>query len=257
MQTKRTEPCTIQGSVPKGCLIKLSNIWGSVQMAGPFYIKDYCGMVWKYDAVCDIMDILGYVSTIRTVMGKMKMRKLLLIMGDLATGKSTFANLLAKRYDVSMFGKDTIKEVLGDTIGFTSREENLKLSKATMELMMFLFAEFAKLNKPLILESNFHTSELERLHEMAKEYGYEVLTIVLRGDVDILHQRYLYRMKNENRHPAHLSTTLDVYEDFKGYLERTRKEEIVGEWIEICADDFSYQTDENLLKKIDEFISTK
>lgn len=182
------------------------------------------------------------------------MSKLLLIMGDLATGKSTFANILAKRCDVSIFGKDTIKEVLGDTIGFNNREENLKLSKATMELMMFMFAEFAKLNKPLILESNFHTGELERLHEMAEKCGYEVLTIVLRGDVDILHQRYLNRMKNENRHPVHLSTTLDVYEDFKGYLERTRKEEIVGNRIEINADDFSYQTDENLIEKIDDFM---
>ena len=127
------------------------------------------------------------------------MSKLLLIMGDLATGKSTFANLLSQRYGVNIFGKDSIKEVLGDTIGFTNREENLKLSKATMELMMFVFTEFAKLNKPLILESNFHTGELERLHEMAKERGYEVLTLVLRGNVDILHQRYLYRMKNENR----------------------------------------------------------
>lgn len=182
------------------------------------------------------------------------MGKLLLIMGDLATGKSTFARLLSQRYVVNMFGKDTIKEVLGDMIGFTNREENLKLSKATMELMMFGFSEFAKLNKPLVLESNFHTGELERLHEIAKEYGYEVLTLVLRGDVDILHQRYLYRMKSENRHPVHLSTTLDVYEDFKSYIEWTRKEEIVGNQIEINADDFSYQTDAVLLKKIDEFM---
>lgn len=182
------------------------------------------------------------------------MSKLLLIMGDLATGKSTFANILSKRYSTSMFGKDTIKEVLGDTIGFANREENLKLSKATMELMMFLFGEFTKLNKPLILESNFHTGELERLQKMAKEQGYEVLTIVLRGNVDVLHQRYLNRMKNENRHPVHLSTTLDVYEDFKGYLEYSRKEEIPGERLEICADDFTYQSDETLLKKIDEFM---
>ena len=182
------------------------------------------------------------------------MGKLLLIMGDLATGKSTFARLLSQRYEVNMFGKDTIKEVLGDMIGFTNREENLKLSKATMELMMFVFSEFAKLNKPLVLESNFHTGELDRLHEIAKEYGYEVLTLVLRGDVDILHQRYLCRMKNENRHPVHLSTTLDVYEDFKGYIEWTRKEKIPGEWLEIDANDFSYQVDEELLEKIDVFM---
>lgn len=182
------------------------------------------------------------------------MKKLLLIMGDLACGKSTFANILSKRYNTSVFGKDSIKEVLGDTVGFTNREENLKLSKATMELMFFLFSEFAKLNKPLILESNFHTKELETLHKTASEREYEVLTLVLRGDVEVLHQRYLYRMQKENRHPVHLSTTLDVFEDFKGYTEYTRKEEIPGDVLEINANDFSYQENEAILTQIDDFM---
>lgn len=182
------------------------------------------------------------------------MKKLLLIMGDLATGKSTFANILAKRYDTSVFCKDTIKEVLGDTIGFTNREENRKLSKATMELMFFMFSEFSKLEKGLILESNFHTAELQRLHQMATAQGYDVLTLVLRGDVKILHKRYLNRMHNENRHPVHLSTTMDVFEDFKGYTEYSRKEEILGTVIEMNADDFLYQRDEKLLAEIDEFM---
>lgn len=181
-------------------------------------------------------------------------KKLLLIMGDLACGKSTFANLLSNRYNTSVFGKDSIKEVLGDTIGFANREENLKLSRATMELMFFLFSEFTKLNKPLILESNFHTKELETLHKMASERGYEVLTLVLRGDVEAPHKRYLHRMQNENRHPVHLSTTLDVFEDFKGYTEYSRSEAIPGEYIEINANDFSYQTDTELLSQIDKFM---
>ena len=182
------------------------------------------------------------------------MKKLLLIMGDLACGKSTFANILSKRYGTSVFGKDSIKEVLGDTIGFTNREENLKLSKATMELMFFLFSEFAKLDKPLMLEANFHTGELKHLHKIAEKQGYEVLTLVLRGDVEILHQRYLHRMQNEKRHPVHLSTTLDVFEDFKGYTEHARKEEILGNVLEINANDFAYQTNEELLCKIDSFV---
>jgi len=182
------------------------------------------------------------------------MKKLLLIMGDLACGKSTFANILSKRYNTNVFGKDSIKEVLGDTIGFTNREENLKLSRATMELMFFLFSEFAKLGKPLILESNFHTKELETLHKLAAEQDYDILTLVLRGDVKLLHKRYLHRMQNENRHPVHLSTTLDVFEDFKGYVEYTRKEEIPGKVLEIEANDFSYQSDEAILNSVDDFM---
>lgn len=117
-----------------------------------------------------------------------------------------------------------------------------------------MFSKFAKLKKPLILESNFHTNELQNLHKIASEHGYEVLTLVLRGDVELLHQRYLHRMQSENRHPVHLSTTLDVFEDFKEYIEHTRKEEIPGNVLEINADDFSYQTDETLLSKIDCFM---
>lgn len=154
--------------------------------------------------------------------------RLLLIMGDLATGKSTFATMLSKRYGVNVFQKDSIKEILGDSVGFSNREENLKLSRATMELMLFLYSEFAKLNKPLILEANFHKTELERIHEIAAANDYEVLTLVLRGDIDILHKRYLNRIYNENRHPVHLSTTLDVFDDFKEYTESTRKEAIDG-----------------------------
>ena len=182
------------------------------------------------------------------------MKKLLLIMGELATGKSTFANILSKRYDTNVFFKDSIKEVLGDTIGFSNREENKKLSNATMELRFFIFSEFGKLKKNLILESNFHTIELERLHKLAFENNYEVLTLVLRGDVEILYKRYLNRMHNENRHPVHLSTTLDVFDDFKGYTEYLRTEEILGNAMYINADDFSYQTDKEILDNIDEFM---
>lgn len=185
------------------------------------------------------------------------MKKLLLIMGDLACGKSTFAGILSKRYNINIFSKDSIKEILGDTIGFANREENLMLSGATMELMFFLFFEFAKLDKPLILESNFHTKELETLQKNAAEYGYEVLTLVLRGNVEVLHKRYLHRMQSENRHPVHLSTTLDVFEEFKAYTERSRKEVIPGNVLEINADDFSYQTDEAILAKIDNFMERR
>ena len=182
------------------------------------------------------------------------MKKLLLVTGDLATGKSTFADILSNRYNTGVFHKDSIKEVLGDTIGFANREENLKLSKATAELMVFLFQEFARRNQNLILESNFHTEELEKLNRTASENGYEVLTLVLRGNIEILHKRYVNRMLHENRHPVHLSTTLDIFDDFKEYIERARKEGIPGMTILVNADEFSYQTDEILLSELDEFM---
>ena len=182
-------------------------------------------------------------------------RKLLLITGDIAAGKSTFANILSQRYNTNVFFKDSIKEVLGDTIGFSNREENKKLSNASMEMMFFIFSEFAKLGKGLILESNFHRAELERLQKMAQDNGYDVLTIALFGDMEVLHARYLNRMMNENRHSVHLSTTIDKFEDFKKCSDYLKRIDIPGKVIRIDATDFGYQRDGEILIEIDEFMA--
>ena len=182
------------------------------------------------------------------------MRKLLLLTGDLATGKSTFAHILSRRYDTPLFFKDAIKEVLGDTIGFADRAENKKLSVAAVEVMGLIFSEFGALGKDLILEANFRTAELEKLHKLAETHRYQVLTLVFRSDVSLLHQRYLHRIRHENRHRVHLITTFDIFEDFCAYIEEGRAEAIPGSALHIRADDFSYQTDPALLAKIDAFM---
>ena len=122
-----------------------------------------------------------------------------------------------------------------------------------MELMLLIFSEFGRLDKNIILESNFRPAELEKVHQMAQRNGYEVLTLVLRGNMEELHKRYLNRIYNENRHPVHLSTTFEVFEDFRNYVENARNIEIPGQVIYIDANDFSYQTDKEVLAEIDEF----
>ena len=181
------------------------------------------------------------------------MNKLLLITGDLATGKSTFAGILSRRYRVVVMYKDKIKEVLGDTIGFADREENLRLSLATMELMTYGFTELSKLGTDVILEANFKEGELERLHKIADKNGYEVLTLVLRTDMDIIYRRFVARIENENRHAVHLSG-FDGYDSLKYYIDKGREQKIFGKVVEINADNFEYQTNEKILMKIDGFM---
>lgn len=185
------------------------------------------------------------------------MGKLLLIMGDLATGKSTFAGILSRRYQVNVFYKDTFKEILGDTIGFSDREENLRLSVASAALMRMLFSGFCELDKDLILESNFRQAELEKLHRIAEDHGYEVLTVALRADLKILHQRFLHRLYHEDRHPVHACGGFEEYDTFEGYVLRQRDLQIPGRHIELSADTFDYQKDEGLLAQLDSFMERK
>lgn len=183
------------------------------------------------------------------------MRKLLLLTGDLACGKTTFGKQLSKRYDTNLYFKDSIKELLGDTIGFSDREENLKLSRAAVEMMTLIFSEFAQLGKNLILEANFRTHELEKLHEIAEQHGYEVLTLVFRAEPAVLHQRFLHRISHENRHPVHVIADLTEFDLFEDYLRKARSEFVPGEVLLVNADEFAYQTDEVLLNKLDAFMN--
>lgn len=182
------------------------------------------------------------------------MRKLLLITGDIAAGKSTFSKILSERYHTTVFTKDSIKEILGDSIGFQNREENKKLSNATIEIMCHIFSGIVITGNSLILEANFHEDELKKLHFIADENQYDVLTIILRGDTDVLYRRYLHRMNEENRHPVHLTTTLDVKEDFVRVAEWIRSEKVIGETMVVEATDFSYQEDLAVLSRIDAFM---
>lgn len=181
------------------------------------------------------------------------MKKLLLMTGDLACGKSTFGRMLSRRYHVELFFKDSIKETLGDTIGFADRQENLKLSRAAVEVMTLIFSEFAGVGKDLILEANFRTNELEKLHAIAAEHGYSVLTLVFRADIPVLHRRFLHRIAHENRHPVHIIPLLDGQEEFAAYITGARNQRIPGDTLTVCADDFSYQTDPALLRRLDDF----
>jgi len=183
------------------------------------------------------------------------MRRLLLITGDIASGKTTFSRILSARYGTAVFQKDSIKEILGDEIGFRDRAENKRLSLATVALMTHIFSTLTVSGAPLIMEANFRENELGKIHAAAEKGGYRVLTLVLRGDLDVLLARYCRRMNEENRHPVHLSAPLHEREEFYRYVLDARTEKIPGETIEIDATDFSYQTDEALLGRIDAFFA--
>ena len=183
------------------------------------------------------------------------MKKLLLIMGDLAAGKTTFANKLSVRYGVVSFNKDDLKEILANTYSLINAKESKKMSIAAVDIMINNFVYFAKIEKPLILESNFHQDEINRINKLANEYGYDVLTLLVKGDLNVLHKRFVNRSINENRHQVHLCNDFNEFESFKKYIEDSRKELPLGNVIHIDATSLDYQNDEKVLQLIDDFMN--
>ena len=182
------------------------------------------------------------------------MNKLILVNGDVATGKSHFAIILRDRFNLPLYTKDEFKEALADTYPYSTYEESHALSIMAMDTLISMFIKEAKDNNDLILEANFHEAHLKKIHEIALEYGYKELNLNLTGAPEILFNRYINRRDNENRHPVHRVNNLNNYDDFKKYIEDRKKEKMYGEVININTDDFSYQKDEKLLKKIKLFL---
>lgn len=181
------------------------------------------------------------------------MKKLILIFGDLASGKSTFATALSKKYNIPLFKKDTLKELLADTIGFLDREENIRLSYASFAFMKQIVRSLSAGDSDLILESNFREGELYELMEFSTNLGFEVLPICLFGDEKILYDRFLDRI-DKGRHRAHLIGDLTSYEGFCSYLKKQRHQNLPESTLKISANDFSYQSDEKIQNVINEFL---
>ena len=179
------------------------------------------------------------------------MKKLILIGGVLAGGKSTFSHLIGKRFGISVVNKDRVKEILGDNIETKNREENKKLSVIAFELMSYLVDGEGD---ALILESNFKDYELAVLKSKCDTMGCDVLSIFLDGDDAVLHKRFIKRL-GENRHPVHKSQDFSRIEDFSDTLNELRHTEYFGEIVRVDCSDFAYQSDEAIYDKIKVFLN--
>ena len=178
------------------------------------------------------------------------MKKVILIGGVLASGKSTYANILKNKFNLTVVTKDRLKEILGDNIFVKNREENKKLSVICFHLIKYLL-ECNTTN--IVIESNFKDYELTELKTLCIEKDYQVLTLVFDADNEVLHERFLSRLE-QNRHYVHKSQDFTDINDFIPVIDHLRTAPYFGEIIKVNCNDFSYQTDEILFDKIADFL---
>ena len=180
------------------------------------------------------------------------MRKIILIGGVLAAGKSAYANILKEKFNLTVITKDRLKEILGDNILVKNREENKKLSVICFEIFKYLL----ECNmSDIVFESNFKDYELIELEKICNELNYEVMSLVFDADNEVLHQRFIKRL-DENRHYVHKSQDFSNINDFVPIINHLRNAPYFGKIINVWCNDFTYQNDESLFDEIKEFINS-
>lgn len=128
----------------------------------------------------------------------------ILVTGIPAAGKSTMAEFLAEYLGLPVISKDKIKELLYDTIGFSSREEKVMLGLAGMNIMYYMAEQLMKRGQSFILENNFENVSKEGLVAILEKYSYKAITVTLTGDYEKIYQRFLKRNDSPDRHRGHV-----------------------------------------------------
>lgn len=128
----------------------------------------------------------------------------ILVAGMPAAGKSTLAKRLSRELGLPMFSKDAIKETLYDTLGFSSREEKVRLGVAANEIMLKSAGSCFACGQSCILENNFETATNPRLHAMLQESGARPIVVMLGGEMRAIYARYARRDQSPDRHRGHV-----------------------------------------------------
>lgn len=131
--------------------------------------------------------------------------KLVIINGIPGTGKTTIAKPLANQLGFPLISKDTIKELLFDTLGVGDREWSKMLGKASIKFLYNLADELLSKGNSIVIESAFeHVFAAPVIQKYIDEYKPEVYEIYCITEKNIRRKRFEDRNKSGERHAGHL-----------------------------------------------------
>ena len=117
------------------------------------------------------------------------------------------AAALSKELGFPLFSKDSIKELLYDTVGFRSRAGKVALGLGSMEILYYCAGQVLALGQSVILENNFENVSKPGLQALLGKYPCPVVTVMLTGDPQVVYRRFLQRDAYPQRHRGHVVNT--------------------------------------------------
>ena len=190
------------------------------------------------------------------------MKKIIIIAGYLASGKSTFALRLSKEINVPYFIKDTFKSAICAKIPITNRDEGRRFSAATFDAIMYVTERFMETGYPLIIEGNFvlggymKANEAEMINALIEKYDYQSLTYIFVGDTSVMCDRFNERERLPERGQANQVFSEMTHEDFSKLLPPLGDFIVGGEIIKIDTTDFDKVDFENHIETARLFLNT-
>lgn len=171
-------------------------------------------------------------------------KKIIIVQGYLAAGKSTFARMLAKELGIPCFVKDTFKIALCRSVTIDSREVSSRFSAVTFDGMMYTAERLMESGAPFIIEGNFlpagikKTDEAGAIRELIERYGYHSLTFKFGGEIGKLYRRFAEREGSPERGIANMMFTMPTAAEFEVFCRNMDGFDVGGEVIKVDTTDF-------------------
>ncbi|MBT9777744.1 hypothetical protein GPL15_14665 [Clostridium sp. MCC353] len=191
------------------------------------------------------------------------MKKIIIIQGYLASGKSTFALKLSKSINVPYLIKDTFKIALCENITVADRKESSRFSTVTFDAMMYVTERMLEAGYPIILEGNFMPGGIKKVDEsmcikrLIDKYGYSSLTFQFTGDPQVLYKRFIDREKTPERGQVNTMGYVPSYDEFNKWCHNLDNFNVGGELVKVDTTDFSAVDFNNHLELARRFISVQ
>ncbi|MGW1976522.1 AAA family ATPase [Streptomyces sp. NPDC001889] len=127
-----------------------------------------------------------------------------IVSGPPGTGKTTLATKLAKLLTLPLYSRDTIKEALFDTLGWSDRQRSKQFGAASATVLFTLLEAALTAGVHCMAESNFRrthaTADFRRLIDQT---GCAVVQVQCVADGPVLLERFTARSASAERHPGH------------------------------------------------------
>ncbi|AIF50279.1 AAA family ATPase [Pelosinus sp. UFO1] len=194
-------------------------------------------------------------------------KKLILLAGYPGTGKTYLCNIILEwRNCFVVLSPDDIKEKFWDELGFDSLEEKEKTIQLSWDYYYKKMKEIMQGGSSIISDYPFSEKHKSKIELLSEQYGYQIVTIRLTGDLDVLFERQKKRDLDTNRHLGHIlncyhygehvknRSEADGLVDYKEFTKRCRTRGYgnfeLGHLIEMDMTDFSSIDYSELLRQL-------
>lgn len=126
----------------------------------------------------------------------------MIVHGLPCSGKTTLAREISRRFNLPLYEKDRVKEILFDSLGWNNVAWSRKLSQASKQVLYSIISEEISVGHSMIVECNF-SPEYDSLPIQAAILGKDskVIQIICHAPGEVLIERF--KKRTGSRHPGH------------------------------------------------------